>query len=134
MSGPADGRYYIQLATDRQPRIGVDNVGAPVAPVITDGWNNVVSPSVFFQRSLRSYPFISRGSLCLPFLYDGMMTDWSLALLQWTVKKLGNPEPSGIPYSLVIEGTGPPVFIHVDDDGNLFGDHNTSIDLVPRWR
>ena len=73
MSGPASGKYYIQLASkERQPRIGVDSSGdlPVVAPVITDGRDNVVSPLVFVQHQLRSYLFDSRSSLCLPFLYD----------------------------------------------------------------
>ena len=73
MSGPADGKYYIQLASsDRQPRIGVDYVeGLPVVPrVITDGRNNVVSPLVFVQCQLRSN---TRSSLVFLSLYDGMM-------------------------------------------------------------
>ena len=72
MGGPAPGKYYIQLATGRQPRIGADTSGnlPVVAPVITDGRDNVVSPLVFVQHQLRSYLFNPRCSLCFPFLYN----------------------------------------------------------------
>ena len=53
MGGPATGIYHIQLDSGRRPLVGVTG-DAPVLPVITDGRNNVVSPSVFVQCRLRS--------------------------------------------------------------------------------
>jgi hypothetical protein len=53
MGGPKDGKYIIKLVAGRQPIVGVDLVG-PIVPVITNGDDNVVSPSVFVQRQLCS--------------------------------------------------------------------------------
>jgi hypothetical protein len=53
MGGPKDGKYIIKPAAGRQSIVGVDLVG-PIVPVITDGDDNVVSPSVFVQRQLCS--------------------------------------------------------------------------------
>ena len=53
MGGPETGIYQIQPDSGRRPLAGVTG-NAPVLPVITDGISNLVSPSVFVQRRLRS--------------------------------------------------------------------------------
>ena len=52
MGSPANGKYFIQLATDRKPLIGVSGGAAAVlAPVITDARDNIVSPSNGFRSA-----------------------------------------------------------------------------------
>ena len=43
MGGPGSGKFVIKLASGPQPLVGVDLGGAPVAPVLTDGSDNIVS-------------------------------------------------------------------------------------------
>ena len=54
MGGPHNGKYYILPAVDPKIIVGVDGVGNPWVPVVTDGKNNVVSPLVFALPQLRS--------------------------------------------------------------------------------
>ena len=54
MGGPGSGKFIIKLASDPQPPAGVDLAGDARVPVITDGSDNVVCPSVFILRQLRS--------------------------------------------------------------------------------
>jgi hypothetical protein len=48
MSGPEPGKYWIQLAGDPKPYIGVEP-GPGVKPVVTAARNNIVSALVFVQ-------------------------------------------------------------------------------------
>jgi hypothetical protein len=41
MGGPRDGKYYILPAVDPKILVGVDGVGNPWVPLVTDGNNNV---------------------------------------------------------------------------------------------
>ena len=50
IGGPKDGKYYILYAGDPKLIVGVDGVGNPRVPVITDGKNNVVSALAFALR------------------------------------------------------------------------------------
>ena len=60
MSGPEDGKYWIHLAIDPKLLIGVEDGGAPVKPVITNGDDNVVSSLLFvsanYTRDIYSTP------------------------------------------------------------------------------
>jgi len=41
MGGPNNGKYYILPAVDPKVIVGIDGVGNPWVPVVTDGENNV---------------------------------------------------------------------------------------------
>lgn len=53
MGGPNEGYYYISSAADPKLVVGVDGVGNPWVPVITDGKNKVVSPLVYALHQIR---------------------------------------------------------------------------------